>query len=582
MSKQLHVLLVEDSEDDALLLLRELKKGGYQVEYERVDTPDAMSAALDSRKWNIIIADYIMPHFNGLSALKLLKKKEIDLPFILVSGKIEEDIAVDAMKAGAQDFINKHNLTRLVPAIGRELAEADVRLKRKLAEEELRKSEEKYRMIVETTHEGIWMLDPSEKTSYVNSRMAQMLGYTEQEMLGRHLFDFMDAPARIDAQIYLERRKQGITETHDFRFSRKDGTDMWAIANVNPIIDEKGQYVGALGMITDISERKRAEKALRKAEADIRTIYNSITGHLTVVDRNYRIVNYNLTVERKFGKDLIGKVCYEVYQARKEICPGCAVKKTLETGKHAFTFQPATPVSSPVDIYTYPIFDEKGEIVAVIEHGIVVTERVKAEEALRQSEMELKESQRVARVGSWKWIIASDTIVFSEGLYRIIGRDPALPPSNYKENLKMYTPESTALLEAAVAEAVKNGTPFELDLEMFHPDGSRRFMIERGEAIRDAAGQVVMLRGTLQDITERKKREEEIRKLNEGLEQRVRERTAELEKKNMELERFNKVFVGRELRMIELKKQITKLEKELEEIKKNCSGQAEEKIWGTV
>ncbi len=461
MSRQIQVLLVEDSEDDALLLLRELKRGGYQVEYERVDTPEAMSAALDSRKWDIIIADYVMPHFSGLSALKLLRKKEIDLPFILVSGKIEEDIAVGSMKAGAQDFINKNNLTRLVPAIERELAEAQVRLKRKLAEEALRKSEEKYRMIVETTHEGIWVLDKSGKTSYANSRMAQMLGCKVEEMLGRHLFDFMDAQARIDAQIYLERRQEGITETHDFRFSRKDGTDLWTMAIVNPIIDEKGQYQGALGMITDISQRKQAEKALR------------------------------------------------------------------------------------------------------------------------QSEMELLESQRLSQVGSWQWMIASDTFFFSEGLNRIIGRDPALPPLNFKKNLEMYTGQSRVRLEAAVADAIKNGTPYELDMELLHPDGSHRFMIARGEAIRNETGQVEMLRGTLQDITERKKREEEIRSLNAELEKRVRERTVELEKKNVELERFNKVFVGRELRMIELKKQIEKLEKELEEIEKSC-GQKEEKIGGTA
>lgn len=191
-------------------------------------------------------------------------------------------------------------------------------------------------------------------------------------------------------------------------------------------------------------------------------------------------------------------------------------------------------------------------------------DREEAEEVLRESDTELKESQRVAQVGSWRWIVASDTITWSPGYYRIIGRDPSLPPPNYREHLKMYTYESAARLEAAVAESLKNGTPYELDLELLHPDGSRRFMIARGEAVREAAGQVVMLRGTLQDITERKRAEEEIRKLNAELEQRVRDRTDELEKKNAELERMNRLFVGRELRMIELKKRIAELERKIE------------------
>ncbi len=137
-----------------------------------------------------------------------------------------------------------------------------IAIDRSKATEALRESEQKYRTIIETANEGIWTIDASGKTSYVNSNMAQMLGYTEEEMLGRDLFDFMDADARIDAESYLEIRKQGIIETYDFRFSKKDGTNLWAIVSSAPIFDKQGQYNGALKMITNITERKKAE-ALR-------------------------------------------------------------------------------------------------------------------------------------------------------------------------------------------------------------------------------------------------------------------------------------------------------------------------------
>jgi DNA-binding NtrC family response regulator len=139
MDMPLKVLIVEDSEDDALLIMRELKRGGYCPVYERVDTAEAMHAALDKADWNVIISDYVMPCFNGLEALKLLQKTGTDLPFILVSGTIGEATAVEAMKAGAHDYIMKGNLSRLVEAVKRELKEAKMRAERKSMDTELKK-----------------------------------------------------------------------------------------------------------------------------------------------------------------------------------------------------------------------------------------------------------------------------------------------------------------------------------------------------------------------------------------------------------------------------------------------------------
>ncbi len=131
MGVPLKVLLVEDYEDDALLLLRELKRGGYDPVYERVDTAGAMEHALDERDWDLVIADHSMPAFSSSAALELLRKKGFaNLPFIIVSGQIGEQVAVEAMKAGAQDYLMKDNLARLNTAIERELREAEGRRER--------------------------------------------------------------------------------------------------------------------------------------------------------------------------------------------------------------------------------------------------------------------------------------------------------------------------------------------------------------------------------------------------------------------------------------------------------------------
>lgn len=149
MGVLLRVLIVEDSEDDAELMLRELQRGGYELVFQRVDTPAAMEAALASQPWDVVIADHAMPRFNALAALHLLQESGLDLPFIIVSGSIGEDIAVEAMKAGAHDYIMKNSLARLVPAIERELREAVVRRERRKADEALRKAHEELEVRVE-------------------------------------------------------------------------------------------------------------------------------------------------------------------------------------------------------------------------------------------------------------------------------------------------------------------------------------------------------------------------------------------------------------------------------------------------
>ena len=140
MSKALRVLCVEDSENDVLLLLQELRKGGYDSYWERVETPGAMSAAVEESSWDLVLSDFLMPRFSALAALNLIQQTRLDLPFIVVSGVIGEEQAVAMMKAGAHDYVLKSNLTRLPAAIERELKEAAVRRRRKRAEEELQRT----------------------------------------------------------------------------------------------------------------------------------------------------------------------------------------------------------------------------------------------------------------------------------------------------------------------------------------------------------------------------------------------------------------------------------------------------------
>jgi sigma-B regulation protein RsbU (phosphoserine phosphatase) len=405
MSTPLKVLLISDSEDDALLLSHELKRGGFQVNYRRVDTERDMINALKSETWDLVISDYMMQNFSGLYALKVLKWQGVDLPFILISDKVGEEIAVEAMKAGANDYILKDKLVRLIPAVQRELQEVESRREQRQVEKALKNSEEKYRLILaeeelsraildqaeqaiivcdkkgviirasevaktfcganpilksfedvfpqclgqekiaeefslarilagevfrgvevtyskqgeighmllnagpliskktgvmgcvvtltdisqlkraeeslhrsqenyrrlsKTANEGIWILNAQNNTVYTNPKLAEMLGYTPEEMVGRSFLHFMPPESQINEEINLKRLRQGKSRKHDIKFLRKNGRDLWAILSTSPILDDEKHFEGTLAMVTDITERIRAEDAVQELLEELR------------------------------------------------------------------------------------------------------------------------------------------------------------------------------------------------------------------------------------------------------------------------------------------------------------------------
>lgn len=173
---------------------------------------------------------------------------------------------------------------------------------RKCAEETLRDQEEQYRRIVETATEGIWVLDKDNTTSFVNQQMATMLGYQIEEMIGKPLFAFMDAEGIAIANAYLERRRQGIHEAHDFKFRRQDGSSVWAIISTAPLFDADNQYAGALGMLTDVTDRKQAEAALRLSEQRLDSILGSLQDVVWSVSASSGEVLYlNPASEKVYG-----------------------------------------------------------------------------------------------------------------------------------------------------------------------------------------------------------------------------------------------------------------------------------------
>lgn len=269
MNIPLKVLLAEDSEDDAVLIELELRRGGYEPTSKRVETAKAFATQLKEQEWDLVISDYIMPKFGGLDALEIVKEQKLDIPFIIVSGKIGEETAVQAMRAGAHDYIMKDNLARLIPAIQRELKESAVRRERRLAEEALQESEKRFALFMRHLPGLAYIKDEQGGILYINEYVEKTYGWKTKEVLGKTDFDLwpkeMASKIRESDQQAILKKK--VVESIDE--IEHDGETITYLSYRFPII-RKGS-VTLLGAISvDITKRKQAEDLLKQTSEQLK------------------------------------------------------------------------------------------------------------------------------------------------------------------------------------------------------------------------------------------------------------------------------------------------------------------------
>jgi len=262
MGIPLRVLLVEDSEDDAELVLLRLEKDGYDVTHERVQTAVDLKAALVGKTWDVVISDHFMPGFISTEALAIVKASGVDLPFIIVSGAIGEDVAVAAMRAGADDFLLKDRLARLAPAIERELRETDERQARKEAEASARQ----LAAIVESSDDAIIGITLEGTITSWNAGAERIFGYASEEVTGRPIFILVPPERQMEESEMLDRLVRGERVAH-FETVRlgKNNRRVDISLTLSPIRDDFGTIIGASKIGRDISEQKRIRETLKEA-----------------------------------------------------------------------------------------------------------------------------------------------------------------------------------------------------------------------------------------------------------------------------------------------------------------------------
>lgn len=294
MIKEPRILILEDLATDAELAIRELRRAKLTFESKRVETRESFLRALKEFNPDIILSDYSLPQFNALEALHLLKELKVETPFVLYTGSLTEEVAVECMKEGASDYILKSNLTRLPSAVLNALEKDKSRQMKEEAEAALRESEYKLRTLVASMSEGLLGVDSEDCIQFVNNCFCEMSGYSEKELIGTVWTRLLSEEDRYLIKQVNERRQKGISDRYEISLRKKTGEKLWVIVGGAPLVNAEGGVTGSMGTFTDITERKRTEEQLLHD-----AFHDGLTG---LANRALFMDHLRLTIERSRRK----------------------------------------------------------------------------------------------------------------------------------------------------------------------------------------------------------------------------------------------------------------------------------------
>jgi PAS domain S-box-containing protein len=520
----LRVLLVEDSENDAMLLLRELRRGGYQPHSQRVCTPEDMQEALraaDARNepFQVVISDYYMPRFRAPDALRLLRELGYDLPFIVVSGKIGEDAAVEIMKAGANDYLTKENMSRLCPAIEREVREAEVRGERERAEKALGLSEDRFRRLVEQIPAVTYVQEPIDSDTpkaitYMSPQYESMLGYpAETEILDEEHWLRMLHPDDRERVLAEELRTDETGEPYriEYRLIARDGRVVWVHDEATLVRDEEGNALYWLGVQYDITEQKRTEEELRQSEERFKVLSQEVVEGI-ILSENGRIIDANRSVTEMFGyrlEELIGKDAIELTP------PGYRemVRQRIsdeDTRHYESRGLKKDGTIFPIEIRPrhLPYSGRRIRVTSVID----LTERKRAEEALIMSEERYRTLVEQLPAVTYMQEIENATLAYvSPQIESVLGYSPEEYLANPGLRSQTIHPEDRGWVLQEDIRTDETGEPYSVEYRRISHDGRVVWVREEAVLVRDSEGRPLFWQGILMDVTERKHQEEAMR-----------------------------------------------------------------------
>ncbi|WP_269540605.1 response regulator [Cerasicoccus fimbriatus] len=400
---KLKALIVEDSEADALMVVRKLKQGGYQLQWRRVQTRDDFLAALDSEDWDIILSDYNIPNFGAPYALAIIREQNRDLPFIAISGAVGEEKAVELMKAGAHDFLLKDSLARLAPAVQRELKEVENRRLRQFAEEQAKfaaaKLQQTQNLLAESQRVagiGSWHWSLSDQKTTWTDAMFPIFG-VEPQAITYDLIKSLIHSDQVDWwEDYLAEKIENADQPFDidFRIVKPDGSIAWIHNEASVIRDEDGKAISMIGTSQDFTERKLFEMELETQKEMFELVINSVPINIFWKDLNSVYMGCNRTFAKSAGglkvRQITGMRDEELTWHRQAAKFVEIDRAVLTTGKPKLGFEESFTTEDGATRWWHtsklPLKNRSGEVIGLLGVSEDITESRKVEEHLRQTQ----------------------------------------------------------------------------------------------------------------------------------------------------------------------------------------------------
>ncbi len=486
MNKHIKVLIVEDSEDDMLLLLRELKKGGYKPIHKRVETATAMKKALKEH-WDVILSDYKMPKFSAPDALKVLQASNLDIPFIIVSGSVGEDTAVETLKEGAHDFVTKMNL---------------------LAEQALQESEHRYKHLFENHPNPMWVYDIATlKFVDVNEAAIEKYGYSREEFLSMTLLDIRPKQDYKRLRESLAKPRPALQHSGEWRHLLKNGEIIFVEIN-SYLFEDDGKKL-ALVVVNDITERKRVEESLKKSELQYQTLAQispvgifrtDAAGSTTYVNPRWCQIS-GLSADEALGDGWLKAVHPDDREKLSNDWKKTTRSHKVSSVEYRFIHPDGT--IAWVMGQAVPEKNLENQVVGYVGTITDITKRKYAEKALEESEEKFRNLvENINDVfyvsdDQGKLLYCSPNFFTSTGysLEEILG----------KSYLRLITPDDRRKVLDHYLKETKNGVlDTKLEFRVLRKNRSPIWTEQNTRIVRDNNGKVVQYRNVVRDISERK------------------------------------------------------------------------------
>lgn len=557
------ILVIDDTPDNLHLLIEMLTKQGYKIRV--IPSGRLALKSIVSNAPDLILLDIVMPGMDGYQVCQKLKAFPMtqNIPVIFLSGLNEPLDKIKAFEVGGVDYITKpfdvpEVLARIesqlrLQRLQKQLTQQNIQLQQQIQERQqveiaLTKSEKKYRNLVEASQDLIWSIDQYGTYTFVNSIVSNFYGYSPGEMLGRSFTDF-SSPEYLEAdiQLFQELLEGKSVFQYETTHLTQAGDLIQLLVNAIALLDEQGKVVGVTGTSSNITERQKAQDALRLSEIRYRELVEFQKNLLVCrwkPDTTLTFVNQSYC--HFFGKSsesLIGRKYLELLPD--------SIRDEHQAFVDAFVHQKSAATSEYMmnsaqgKIHWFqwtdqPILDADGNIVEIQSFGIDITQGKQAEEKLRLSEENLAQAQRIAHIGNWEFDVLRSQIIWSAELFRIFGLEPNQVEPTYLQLLEFIHPDERSDFESIIKESIQRGLCHEFELQILANNGTKlRHLEMRIEPIFDSQHRVIKLFGTALDISQRKKAEMARRES----EQRERERAHQLQLTLEELKRTQSQLV---------------------------------------